>query len=51
MILRIAPRLLFMGVLLAAAVPPAMADDYACLIEPRQMHKLATPVTGVIASK
>ena len=29
---------------------PAMAADYACLIEPRQILKLAAPVQGVVAS-
>lgn len=28
----------------------AIAEDYACLIEPRQVPKLATPVQGVVAS-
>jgi membrane fusion protein (multidrug efflux system) len=47
MILRIALPLLLATV---AAIPrPALAEDYACLIEPKQVHKLATPVTGVVA--
>ena len=28
----------------------ARADDYACLIEPKQVHKLATQVQGVVAT-
>ncbi len=30
--------------------PPAMAADHDCLIEPRQLLKLAAPVSGVVAS-
>ncbi len=28
----------------------ARAEDYACLIEPKQIHKLAAPVQGVVAA-
>jgi membrane fusion protein, multidrug efflux system len=43
MILRLALfLLLFCG--------PAMAEDYACLIEPKQVLKLAAPVQGVVGS-
>jgi RND family efflux transporter MFP subunit len=31
-------------------IAEARAEDYACLIEPKQMHKLATPVQGVVAA-
>jgi RND family efflux transporter MFP subunit len=40
------PRLALPLVLLAT---PAMAEDYACLIEPQQVLKLAASVTGVVA--
>jgi multidrug efflux pump subunit AcrA (membrane-fusion protein) len=29
---------------------PALAEDYACLIEPNQVLKLAAPVQGVVQS-
>lgn len=32
------------------AVRPALAADHACLIEPKQVLKLAAPVQGVVAS-
>lgn len=35
---------------LAASAGPAAAVDHACLIEPRQVLKLAAPVQGVVAS-
>jgi membrane fusion protein (multidrug efflux system) len=52
MILRITLLRAQLALLLALAGMSgrAMAEDYACLIEPRQVHKLATPVQGVISS-
>ena len=41
-------RLIALIALLAAT--PAWAADYDCLIEPRQLLKLAAPVSGVVAS-
>jgi RND family efflux transporter MFP subunit len=38
------------ALLLLLSSGSAMAEDYACLIEPRQVLKLATPVQGVVAS-
>ena len=37
-------------VVLLLCSAPAMAQDYQCLIEPRQVLKLAAPVIGVVAS-
>ncbi len=37
-------------VLAAALASPAAAADHACLIEPRQVLKLAAPVQGVVAA-
>jgi RND family efflux transporter MFP subunit len=36
--------------LLVVTASPALAEDFACLIEPRQLLKLATPVQGVVAA-
>ena len=38
------------ALLLLLVACPAMAEDYACLIEPRQVLKLAASVQGVVAS-
>jgi multidrug efflux pump subunit AcrA (membrane-fusion protein) len=36
--------------LLVVLCGPALAEDYACLIEPKQVLKLAAPVQGVVTS-
>ncbi len=38
------------AVVLLLLASPALAADYDCLIEPRQLLKLAAPVSGVVAS-
>ena len=37
------------ALLVLASVSPAIAGEYACLIEPQQVLKLAAPVQGVVA--
>lgn len=37
-----------LALLFVAIAVPAWAEDYACLIEPRQVLKLAAPVQGVV---
>ena len=43
-------RIFRCALLLLLSSGSAIAEDYACLIEPRQVLKLATPVQGVVAS-
>jgi RND family efflux transporter MFP subunit len=53
MILRFAPLLPLLANLAMTSLAigtPAMAEDYACLIEPKQVLKLAASVQGVVAS-
>lgn len=45
------PALVFlMTLVFLSLVGPALAADYSCLIEPRQLLKLAAPVQGVVGS-